>query len=58
MGSPGELTGNNAKYLVLTLQSIDEKVFEIVKKMGFGAVLTTTKILRSGWSTRTMCRRY
>ena len=30
MGSPGELTESNANYMVLTLQSVDEKVFEIV----------------------------
>ncbi len=38
MGTPGELTVSNANYLVLTLQSVDEKVFEIVKKMGFEPV--------------------
>ena len=35
MGSPGELIERNANYLVLTLQSVDEKVFEIVQKAGF-----------------------
>ena len=35
LGSPGELIERNANYLVLTLQSVDEKVFEIVQKMGF-----------------------
>jgi ABC-2 type transport system ATP-binding protein len=39
MGSPAELIENNAKYLVLTLQSVDEKTFEIVRKMGFEPVL-------------------
>jgi len=38
MGSPGELIENNANYLSLTLQSVDEKVFEIVQKMGFEPV--------------------
>jgi ABC-2 type transport system ATP-binding protein len=38
MGSPGELTESNANYLVVTLQSIDEKVLEIVRKMGFEPV--------------------
>ena len=38
MGSPGELIKNNTNYLVLTLQSGDEKVFEIVRKMGFEPV--------------------
>lgn len=37
-GSPGELTENNANYLVLTLQSVDEKTFEVVRKMGFEPV--------------------
>ncbi|MGM0394461.1 MAG: ABC transporter ATP-binding protein [Thermodesulfobacteriota bacterium] len=35
MGSPGELIENNADYLVVTLKSVDETVFDIVKKMGF-----------------------
>jgi ABC-2 type transport system ATP-binding protein len=35
MGSPGELIERNANYLVLTLQSVDERVSEIVRKMGF-----------------------
>jgi len=34
-GSPGELIESNANYLVLTLQFVDEKAFEIVRKMGF-----------------------
>jgi len=38
MGSPGELIENNANYLVLTLQSGDEKTVEIVRKMGFEPV--------------------
>jgi ABC-2 type transport system ATP-binding protein len=38
MGSPGKLIENNANYLALTLQSVDEKVFEIVRKMGFEPV--------------------
>ena len=38
MGTPGELIESNANYLVLTLQSVDEKVFEIVRKMGFEPV--------------------
>jgi ABC-2 type transport system ATP-binding protein len=38
MGSPGELTESNANYLVLTLQSVDEKAFEIIRKMGFEPV--------------------
>ena len=46
MGSPGELTENNAKYLVLTLQSVDEKAFEIVRKMGFEPVLDNHKDIK------------
>ncbi len=38
MGSPGALIESNAKYLVLTLRSVDEKVFDIVRKMGFETV--------------------
>ena len=41
MGSPGELIENNAKYLALTLQPVDEKAFDIVKKMGFDPVIDT-----------------
>ncbi|MBP1752355.1 MAG: transporter related protein [Geobacteraceae bacterium] len=39
MGSPAELIESNTTYLVLTLQSVDEKVFEIIRKMGFEPVL-------------------
>ena len=35
MGSPGQLIESNADYLVLTLQSVDEQVFEIISQMGF-----------------------
>jgi ABC-2 type transport system ATP-binding protein len=38
MGSPRELIESNAKYLLLTLQFIDEKVFEIVRNLGFEPV--------------------
>ncbi len=38
MDSPGELIESNANYLCLTLKSVDEKVFEIVRKMGFEPV--------------------
>jgi ABC-2 type transport system ATP-binding protein len=38
MGSPGNLVENNAKYLVLTLQSVDEKASDIVRKTGFEPV--------------------
>jgi len=35
MGSPAGLIENNTKYLILTLQSVDENVFEIIRSMGF-----------------------
>ncbi len=38
-GSPGELIESNVNYLVLTLQSVDEKILEILRKMGFEPVL-------------------
>ena len=46
MGSPGELIEKNTNYLVLTLQSVDEKVFEIVRKMGFEPVLNNHKDIK------------
>ena len=46
MGSPGELIESNANYLALTLKSVDEKVFEIVRKMGFEAVLDSHKNIK------------
>jgi ABC-2 type transport system ATP-binding protein len=46
MGSPKELIENNANYQVLTLQSVDEKVFEIVRKTGFEPVLGSDKNIR------------
>jgi len=38
MDSPSELIEGNVNYMVLTLQSVGEKVFEIVRKMGFEPV--------------------
>ena len=38
-GSPVELIKANANYQTLTLQSVDEKIFEIVRKLGFKPVL-------------------
>ena len=35
MGCPADLIERNANYLALTLQSVDETVFEIVQKTGF-----------------------
>jgi ABC-2 type transport system ATP-binding protein len=46
MGSPGELIETNAKYHILTLQSVDEKVFEIVRKLGFEPVLDNHKDIK------------
>ena len=43
MGSPGELIKNNANYLVLTLQSVDEKAFDFVRKMGFEPIFDSRK---------------
>ena len=47
MGSPEELIENNTNYLVLTLQSVDEKVFEIIRKMGFEPVLNNHKEIKT-----------
>jgi len=47
MGSPEELIENNTNYLVLTLQSVDEKTFEIVRKMGFDPVLDNHKDIKT-----------
>jgi ABC-2 type transport system ATP-binding protein len=41
MGSPGELIERTANHLELTLQPVDEKVFDIVRKIGFDPVLDT-----------------
>ena len=46
MGPPDELIENNANYQVLTLKSVDEKVFEIVRKMGFEPVRSNHKDIR------------
>jgi len=46
MGSPGELIERNANYLALTLKPVDEKVFEIVRKMGLEPVLDDHKNIR------------
>jgi ABC-2 type transport system ATP-binding protein len=37
-GSPAELIENNTNYLVLTLQSVDAKAFEIIRELGFEPV--------------------
>ena len=46
MGSPGELIESNANYLVLTLTPVDDKIFEIVRKMGFDPVLDNHKNIK------------
>ena len=46
MGSPGALIESNANYLVLTLRSVDENVFDIVRKMGFEPVHDNHKDIR------------
>ena len=46
MDSPVELIKNNSDCMVLTLQSGDEKVFEVVRKMGFDPVLNTQKDIK------------
>jgi ABC-2 type transport system ATP-binding protein len=46
MGSPEALIESNAKYLVLTLRSVDEKAFDIVRKMGFESVHDNHKDIR------------
>jgi ABC-2 type transport system ATP-binding protein len=38
LDSPGTLTESNANYMVLTLQSVDERAFEIIGKIGFEPV--------------------
>jgi len=46
MGSPVELIHNNADTQILTLQFADEKVFEIVRKIGFDPVLINHNNIR------------
>ncbi|MDO9109142.1 MAG: ABC transporter ATP-binding protein [Desulfatirhabdiaceae bacterium] len=43
MDSPVQLIESNADYLVLTLQPVDEKTFEVVGKMGFAPELNNNK---------------
>lgn len=47
MGSPAELIENNTNHLVLTLQSADESVFEIIRNMGFEPVITSHKDIKT-----------
>ena len=46
MGSPAELIEGNANYLVLTLKPVDEKMFEIIRKMGLEPVLDNRKNIK------------
>ena len=46
MGSPWELIESNANYMVLTLQSVDDKVFEIIRKTGFEPLLDNHKDIK------------
>jgi ABC-2 type transport system ATP-binding protein len=46
MGSPGELIEANANYQILTLQSRDEKVFAIIRSLGFKPVLDNHRDVR------------
>jgi len=45
MDSPMQLIESNADYLILTLQSVDEKAFDVFEKMGFESVLDNHKNL-------------
>jgi ABC-2 type transport system ATP-binding protein len=45
MDSPVQLIESNADYLLLTLQPVDEKAFEVVGKMGFVTELNNNKSL-------------
>jgi len=46
MGSPGELIENSSDCQVLTLQSVDEKAFEVVRKIGFDPVVSNDRNIR------------
>lgn len=46
MGSPLELIHDNAQDQILTLQSVDDKVAEIVRKIGFEPVLVSHNTVR------------
>jgi ABC-2 type transport system ATP-binding protein len=46
MDSPAKLIETNIHYLFLTLQSVDEKAFEIIRKIGFEPVLNNNKDIR------------
>lgn len=46
MGSPRELIADSANYQVLTLQAVDDQVFDIVRKMGFEPFLDDHNTIR------------
>jgi ABC-2 type transport system ATP-binding protein len=46
MGAPAELIEANANYQILTLQSLDEKVFAIVRELGFEPALDNHKDIK------------
>jgi ABC-2 type transport system ATP-binding protein len=43
MGPPGVLIEQNANYPILTLQSVDEKALQVIRKMGFEPVRSNHK---------------
>ena len=47
MGSPAELIETNANYLLITLKSVDDNVFEIVRKNGFAPVYDNHKDIKA-----------
>lgn len=46
MDTPVQLIENNADYLILTLQSADEKAFDVIEKMGFKPELNNHKSVK------------
>jgi len=47
MGSPAELIEKNANYQVLTLYSVEENVFEVIRMLGFEPVLDDHKEIKT-----------
>jgi ABC-2 type transport system ATP-binding protein len=47
MGSPAELIEHNTKYLILSLQSVAENVFEIIRLMGFKPALDNHRNIKT-----------
>jgi ABC-2 type transport system ATP-binding protein len=46
MDTPAQLIENNADDLILTLQSADEKTFDVIEKMGFKPELNNHKSVK------------